>query len=64
MHMHARAIDLYTCDTDITKTIISFIPERKLQKKQKHNSYCTCTNINTISIPKQPNTVDIYIEHI
>ena len=63
MHMHARAIDLYTCDTDIMKPLYPL--SRSVHcKKQKHNSYCTCTNINTISIPKQPNTVDIYIEHI
>jgi len=38
MHIHARAIDLYTCDTDIMKPRYP-LSRRVHCKKQKHNSY-------------------------
>ena len=38
MHMHAIAIDLYTCDTDIMKPLYPL--SRSVHgKTQKHNSY-------------------------
>jgi len=38
MHVHARAIDLYTCDIDIMRPWYP-LSRRVHCKKQKHNSY-------------------------